>query len=243
MFADSLLDFSPTALSRRGWSTLASFTLEALAIGVVLFLPLIYTSGLPQHTFLSPLLAPSAAPPLHAHSSHPAGRSASHGAAVIRLTQPPQYILRTIGSAEQIAIPAAPDLSQFSAATAEPFGGNGISHVLGSGLSPALAPPPPRPVAQAPRISRMMEGNLIYRVQPEYPALARLAHIQGAVLLRAMISRQGTIEDLQAVSGPPLLIKAAIEAVQQWRYRPYVLNGDPVEVDTQITVNFVLGGG
>ena len=88
-----------------------------------------------------------------------------------------------------------------------------------------------------------MEGNLVYRVQPEYPALARLAHIQGAVLLRAMISRQGTIEDLQAVSGPPLLIKAAIEAVQQWRYRPYVLNGDPVEVDTQITVNFVLGGG
>ena len=88
-----------------------------------------------------------------------------------------------------------------------------------------------------------MEGNLIYRVQPEYPALAKLARIQGSVALRAVISKQGTIENLQAVSGPPLLIKAAVDAVRQWRYRPYVLNGDPVEVDTQITVNFTLSGG
>ena len=89
----------------------------------------------------------------------------------------------------------------------------------------------------------MMEGNLIYRVQPEYPALAKLAHIHGAVVLRAVISKQGTIENLQAVSGPPLLMKAAVDAVQQWRYRPYLLNGEPVEVDTQVTVNFVLSGG
>jgi len=89
----------------------------------------------------------------------------------------------------------------------------------------------------------MMEGNLIYRMQPDYPALARLARIQGAVVLRAVISKQGTIDNLQAVSGPPLLMKAAIDAVQQWRYRPYLLNGEPVEVDTEITVNFVLAGG
>ena len=89
----------------------------------------------------------------------------------------------------------------------------------------------------------MMEGNLIYRMQPDNPALARLARIQGAVVLRAVISKQGTIDNLQAVSGPPLLMKAAIDAVQQWRYRPYLLNGEPVEVDTEITVNFVLAGG
>ena len=86
----------------------------------------------------------------------------------------------------------------------------------------------------------MMEGNLIYRVQPEYPQLARQARIQGTVVLRAIISREGRIENLQALSGHPLLVPAAMEAVRLWRYRPYSLNDQPVEVETQITVNFTL---
>jgi protein TonB len=89
----------------------------------------------------------------------------------------------------------------------------------------------------------MMEGNLIYRVQPSYPPLARSARIQGTVLLRAIISRTGTIENLQTISGHPMLVGAAIDAVRQWRYRPYILNGDPVEVETQVTVKFLLSGG
>jgi protein TonB len=89
----------------------------------------------------------------------------------------------------------------------------------------------------------MMEGNLIYRVQPEYPALARQVRIQGLVVLRAIISRDGTIENLQALSGHPLLVPAALNAVRQWRYRPYVLNGEPVEVETEVKVNFILSGG
>jgi protein TonB len=89
----------------------------------------------------------------------------------------------------------------------------------------------------------MMEGNLIYRVQPQYPALARQARVQGIVVLHATISREGRIENLQVVSGPPLLVKSAIDAVLQWRYRPYYLNNEPVEVETQVTVNFTLSGG
>jgi protein TonB len=88
----------------------------------------------------------------------------------------------------------------------------------------------------------MMEGNLIYKVQPIYPPLARSARIQGSVVLRAVISRTGTIENLQVLSGHPLLVMAAREAVEQWRYRPYILNGEPVEVETQVTVNFLLAG-
>ena len=88
-----------------------------------------------------------------------------------------------------------------------------------------------------------MEGNLIYRVQPAYPPLARSARIQGTVQLRAIISRTGTIENLQVMSGHPMLVGAAIDAVRQWRYRPYLLNGEPVEVETQVTVNFSLSGG
>jgi len=89
----------------------------------------------------------------------------------------------------------------------------------------------------------MMEGNLIYRVQPMYPALARSARIQGQVLLRAIISRTGKIENLETLSGHPLLVGAAKDAVSQWRYRPYILDGEPVEVETLITVNFSLSGG
>jgi protein TonB len=89
----------------------------------------------------------------------------------------------------------------------------------------------------------MMEGNLIYKVQPVYPPLARSARIQGSVLLRAIISRSGTIENLNVISGHPMLVGAAINAVRQWRYRPYILNDEPVEVETQVTINFSLSGG
>jgi len=88
-----------------------------------------------------------------------------------------------------------------------------------------------------------MEGNLIHRVEPVYPHLAQMARIQGTVMLRAIISRTGSIENLQVISGHPMLVGAAIDAVRQWRYRPYILNGDPVEVETQVTVKFSVGGG
>lgn len=92
------------------------------------------------------------------------------------------------------------------------------------------------------RISHVSEGDLVHKVLPVYPPLARSARIQGQVVLRAVISKQGIIKDLKLLTGHPMLVPAAIEAVRQWRYRPYVLNNEPVEVETQITVNFSLGG-
>jgi protein TonB len=88
----------------------------------------------------------------------------------------------------------------------------------------------------------MSEGDLVRKILPTYPPLARSARIQGQVVLQAVISKQGVIEILKLLSGHPMLVPAAIEAVRQWRYRPYVLNNEPVEVETQITVNFSLGG-
>jgi protein TonB len=114
--------------------------------------------------------------------------------------------------------------------------GTVIDSILGSGHF--VAPPPS--VAHPPPVSRMMEGNLIHRVEPRYPPLAIQARIQGQVVLQAVISRSGMIENLQLVSGHPMLAQAAIDAVSRWRYRPYMLNGEPVEVETQVTVNFFL---
>jgi periplasmic protein TonB len=79
-------------------------------------------------------------------------------------------------------------------------------------------------------------------VRPTYPRMAIMTRTQGVVLLHAIIGRDGSIKQLQVVSGHPLLIQAALDAVQQWKYRPYLLNGEPVEVETQVTVNFTLNG-
>ncbi len=88
----------------------------------------------------------------------------------------------------------------------------------------------------------MLQGSLLHQVQPTYPLLAKTARIQGPVVIEAVISKAGVIENLHVISGPPLLVKAALEAVSEWRYRPYILNNEPVEVETRITVNFTLGG-
>lgn len=86
----------------------------------------------------------------------------------------------------------------------------------------------------------MLQGSLIRRAEPVYPAIARAARIQGPVVLYAIISKDGTIENLRLISGRPMLVQAALAAVSQWRYKPYILNGEAIEVETQITVNFVL---
>jgi protein TonB len=90
--------------------------------------------------------------------------------------------------------------------------------------------------------SGVMAGNRLSGADPRYPAIARAARVQGTVVLAATISRSGTIENLRVISGPPMLASAAEEGVRTWRYRPYLLNGEPVEVETTVNVIFSLGG-
>ena len=108
-----------------------------------------------------------------------------------------------------------------------------------AGTRPIMPTLPP-PVVRAFRTSSMLEGSLVHRVQPVYPPPARNARIQGPVVLEAIIDRAGTIENLRTISGHPMLVPAAVNAVSQWRYRPFILNGEAIEVETRITVNFVL---
>jgi protein TonB len=244
MFADSLLDTPWTDRSRRGWTTLASFALQAAAAGVLLLIPLLYTQGLPQLQLMSALVAPTPppAPPAPApvrNSPANVSNMSSDG----RVIAPPSVPTQILNVDESIAPPPA-DLGGLGVrgGTGDPRVQSGVFGAIG-GPSVVLPPPPPTPSVHSPRVSRMMEGNLIYRVQPQYPALARQARVQGIVVLRAMISRDGKIENLQLVSGHPLLVQSAMDAVRQWRYRPYFLNNEAVEVETQVTVNFTLSGG
>jgi protein TonB len=87
----------------------------------------------------------------------------------------------------------------------------------------------------------VMAGRLLAPIQPQYPPIARISHTEGSVVVQAIISKDGRIESAHAVSGPPLLQGAALEAVRVARYRPFLLNGQPTEVETTITINFKLG--
>ena len=102
----------------------------------------------------------------------------------------------------------------------------------------------PKIAAQKVRVSSgVAQGLLVHQVTPKYPPLARQSRIQGTVVLQAVIGKDGTVQNLHVLSGHPLLTQAAMDAVKQWRYKPYYVNGEPVEADTQINVNFTLSGG
>lgn len=239
MFADSYS--SSLDRSRRGWTTLASFALQALSLTILLAIPILHTEGLPQVRLRDLLLSP---PP--ASTALPAAPPTTETWVVSstpvdgRLMAPSRIPRQTAAAQDPEPAPSLPLASPPTGVYQGPLAGE-LSR-LTSTFSSAAPPAAPRPApARAPIVSRWMEGNIIRRVQPFYPPLARSAGIQGSVLLRAVIGRNGTIEKILVINGHPLLAKAAVEAVSQWLYRPYYLNDQPVEVETQVTVNFVLG--
>ncbi len=224
--------------SRRGWTTLASFSMQALAVSLLLAMPLIWVQR-PPLLWVKPLTSPAAfAPP-----GDPVGNPGHRRNSPVPSPSPhPLIAPSTIPPSIQIGNdpgPAAPELPDLCCGPSRGPGGI-LGPAIGIGTPVVI---PPRPAAAKPvLISHLSEADLLHRVQPIYPTLARQAHVQGAVELRAIISKTGTIENLVVVRGHPMLAAAAIEAVRQWRYRPYLLNNEPVEVETQITVNFLLAG-
>jgi protein TonB len=224
--------------ARRGWTTLASFTMQALGLSLLLLIPLLAIQGPPKlHWFdESPILMPPSSP-----APPPTGHRPIHSSNISngQLLQPPT-IPNTIATLSEPPVASLPDVSNLGVDGGTGTARRGVFDSIGNSVD--VAPLPPAP-AHPLKVSHWDEGNIIYRVQPSYPPIARLARVQGAVELRAIIGKAGTIENLIVVSGHPMLVKSAIEAVRQWRYRPYLLNNEPVEVETEITVNFVLSGG
>lgn len=245
MFADSLLETSWAYRGRRSWTTLTSFGLQAVVIGLLLLIPLLTTVGVPINPLVTTPVSWGAPPP------PPAPRAPQN---------PTRPIQSNLADNVVIAPPSIPPTVQMLNETEAPpqvsyNNGPGVPGSIGPGnsrdgvwksLNDSMShvqppPPPPATVKREFKTSSMLEGYLIRRVQPNYPPLARSARIQGSVVLTALISRSGTMENVIAVSGHPMLVQAAVQAVSQWRYRPYILNGEAIEVETQITVNFVLG--
>lgn len=228
--------FSGLAVSEtipvRRWTAIASFTLQAAAVAVALAYPLFYSQGLPQSLMIRPIFTPTSYQPATTTTTQSSGGSSalSHPTPLV-VSQ--SHVFTFQMQDQDSSRPAPPD----SSVVAGPAGPGVLYSIMSTNTQPLIPPPP---VTHHTRTSVMMEGNLIHRVEPVYPMIAKQAGIQGTVVVRALISRTGEIDQVQIISGPAMLGPAAVDAIRQWKYRPYVLNGYPIEVETQITVNFIL---
>jgi periplasmic protein TonB len=242
MFADSLLEGSWAQRARRSWTTLTSFGLQVVIVGVLLLLPLWRTVGLPSaRTISTPISVGQRAEEAHATNRPAAAASARSNQPIARLVAPGHVPTLIRMDPDDSSAPALEGSNGGVGTVLPGVAATGILPPLISGTRTIVPTLPPR-AARTFRTSNMLEGSLIRRVQPTYPPLARSARIQGSVVLYALISKAGTMENLHVLSGHPMLVPAAIDAVSQWRYRPYILNSEPIEVETQITVNFWLSG-
>lgn len=233
--------------AKKPWNFVASFATELLIISLALLVPLLYRDHLPPIHWKDIVFAP---PPPPA----PVPVQPAHGD--VPLSSTALTVHRTfVFTPDTHARPAQPASATFTPETPPslgpvgvPDGIGGANKAFGTFLPNVVAPPPPpphvekhQPSAPVPVGGDVQMAKLIRKVIPEYPPLARSARISGIVRLIGMIAKDGTIQNLQLVSGHPLLARAAMDAVRQWVYKPTLLNGMPVEVIAPIEVTFTLG--
>jgi len=262
MLEDSLFASRPSARSKKPATLVLSAIVHGTLAGALIVIPLFQTQVLPQIALFEPLHPPVAArgvelvPVPRARGGAPSPSAASTAPQIPTLTAPQAIPIDIARYADQplsgpVGLPTGGGGGGIGVSGGSPFG-----DPFGTGTDVGPLPPPRKPVAAPPppapepppsdpvRLGgKVVQSNLIHTVQPVYPRLAVVTHSQGAVILEAVITREGTIDPsrlrvLQTAS--PLLTPAALEAVKQWRYRPTTLNGQAVEVLTTITINFTL---
>jgi periplasmic protein TonB len=241
MFEDSFLE---RKVKGQAAATILSFTLQILLVGVLVLIPMVITQALPVGEIVTTLVAAPPPPPPPPPAAAPKVAAAKPVVRLDELRQP-------LRIPEKVAMvrdnPQPADATPSSVAGVVggvPSGtaGGQIGGVIGGILSSVPAAAPKVATPDRVRISQgISEGLLLNKVLPEYPPMAKEARIQGQVVLQAVIGKDGAIQDLHVVRGHPLLTSAALNAVKQWRYKPYLLNGQPTEVETLITVNFTMG--
>jgi len=246
MFEDSLIESGGKLKTKRGYTSVVSFLLQFVIIGVMVLIPLIFTEALPKSVQLGFLVAPPPPPPPPPPAAAPVKIVHQIQTDIINgQLRTPTKIPQKVKMIQEDEAPP-PTMATAGVVGGVPGGvpGGSMGGVIGSVLSATPVAVPKIATPQRVRVSSgVSQGLLIRKVPPAYPPLARQARIQGTVILQAQISKTGDIENLTLISGHPMLAPAAIEAVKQWKYKPYLLNGEPVEVDTQVQVNFTLAGG
>ena len=245
MFEDSLLESGGRLKTKRATTTTISMIVQLGLLGVLVLIPLLFTEALPKTQLMTFLVAPPPPPPPPPPPvAAPKVVKQVQTDLVNGQLRTPTKIPEKVQMIKEDETPPPTMASGVVGGVPGGVPGGQMGGVIGGIISSTPVAVPKQVTPQRVRVSQgVTQGLLIKKVQPAYPPLARQARIQGSVLLQAEISKDGTIENLRLISGHPMLAPAAIEAVKQWRYKPYILNGEPVEVETQITVNFTLAGG
>src|SRR5271163_2433856 len=231
MFDDLVVSSANPKRTNNSWTVALSAIIQACLLGILILIPLIYTEALPK-TLLTTFLVPPPPPP---PPPPPA-------AAIQRIVKP---VVRLIHNGQMMAPTVIPKKVEMIKEEELPPDVGSVGGVLGGIIGGVGSNMPPPPKAAPARIrvgGNVQAAKMVRQIMPVYPPIAKTAHISGTVTLHAVIGKDGTVQNLEYVSGPPLLMKSAMDAVKQWRYQPTQLNGDPVEVDTTISVVFTLGG-
>ena len=245
MFEDSLLESGGRLKTKRGRTTTFAIILEIALIGVMVLMPLIFTEALPKQQLMTFLVAPPPPPPPPPPAAAPVHVVKQIQTDIVNgALRTPTKIPQKIQMIKEDEAPPQMAAAGVVGGVAGGIPGGAMNGVIGGIISSTPVAVPKVATPQRVRVSAgVTSGLLVRKVNPVYPPLARQARISGTVVLRAGISKDGSIENLSLVSGHPMLAPAAIDAVKQWKYKPYLLNGEPVEVDTEVQVNFTLAGG
>jgi protein TonB len=245
LFSDSLLDSNSRERKRRGTATTVSFIFQCVLVAGLLIVPLMFTEALPTAQLVTMLVAPPPPPP------PPPPAAAIPVVKVVQTNlldngqlRTPSRIPRKVEMVKEEEAPPPAFTGGVVGGVPGGVPGGQLGGVIGSivssnSISSAMIPKLQQP--KRVRISQgVTQGLCIKKVEPAYPKIAQAAHVSGSVILKAIIGKDGLIHELQLVSGHPLLVGSAMDAVKQWRYHPYLLSGEPVEVETTVTVTFSL---
>jgi protein TonB len=250
MFEQTFVD--GVGKTNRTWTVMVTFLCQILAIGVAILIPMIYFDALPKTQLTAMFTAPPPPPP-------PPPPPAAVPVKMVKVIprqfdagrlMAPKAIPKDVAMIKEEELPPPSASAGVVGGVAGGVPGGSMGGVIGGiiGAVPSTAPPPPPPPQEQKKATptrirvggQVQQANLIRQPKPIYPPLAKQARIQGVVRFNAVIGKDGTIQNLQLMSGHPLLVPAAEEAVKQWLYKPTLLNGEPVEVATVIDVNFTL---
>ena len=242
MFEESLVESTGLIRNRNRWPAVISIATQAALAAILISIPMLHPEILSLHApslaFIAPPPRPAPPPPPPTHVVVATSTTSSAPSAPAAPPMSNQRLIPTIEAAGDAPNLHPTNLTMGPGSNANPFGGTPIG---GSSVSvvPAAAAKPGNLL----QISRgVTAGHLIAPIQPVYPRIAVAARQEGTVIVQAIISKTGQIESAHVLTGPAMLQSAALEAVRTARYHPFLLNGDPTEVETTISINFRLGG-
>ncbi len=236
MFEELVVSSPHSKKTNKPWTIVVSMVFQMLFLAILLLIPLIYTEALPKAMLATLLVAPPPPPP------------PPPPPAQVQIIRKPVHLMDAGKLVAPKVIPkdikiikeeAEPDMGGMSGGVVGGVAGGSMGGTIG-GVVGSVAPPPPKQQSRIRVGGNVTAARVLNRVNPVYPPLARQTRISGTVRLHAIIAKDGTVQQLEVMSGHPLLVQAALDAVRQWRYQPTLLNGEPVEVDTTVDVIFSL---